>query len=581
MRTVKSPYRVATARLKRTFLLVGVFSAIVNILMLTGPMFMLQVYDRVLSSGSIATLQGLFIIVVVCYGFLGLYDFLRTRLLSRAAYRLDQDVGKYAFDAWVRSGLSNDLGTQRPLVDLSVLRGFLASPAMLGFFDLPWIPLYLAVVFFVHPWLGWLALAGAIVVVVAALLNQWATHRHFARAMGMDGAEAAFVEQSHRTGEALVPLGMLQKVRSHWQSMHARSLATGQVGGDRAEGFAAFSKSFRLLLQSSLLGLGGYLALQQEISAGMIVAASIIAGRALAPIDQVIGQWRNVVRSREAHRRLGEALSGSAAPEKRTSLPDPKGHLDVSGVTKFPPGLGHRGDVPPMLQNLSFSLEPGDGLGVIGPSASGKTTLARILVGAWQPDAGEVRLDGATLSQWEPDQLGRFIGYLPQSMELLAGTIRDNICRFSPDAEDAAIVQAAQMAGVHEMILQLADGYETRLDYGVPPLSGGQMQRVGLARAVYGLPKLVILDEPNANLDATGDEALASAIAGLREAGSVVIVMAHRPSAIAAVNKLMVLNSGKVADFGEKAEVLRRATRPTSGQSQTAQSKEQSIDRTG
>ena len=558
----KNPFRAGMRQLTRTFVLVGLFSAAVNILMLTGPMFMLQVYDRVLASGSFATLQGLFIIVVVLYGFLGFYDFLRTRLLSRAGYRLDQTVGKHAFEIWVRSGANPRSKLARPLADLSVVRGFMASPSMLGFFDLPWIPFYLAIVFFVHPWLGYLAIAGSLVVIILALVNQFVTRTPYAQAMSMDGTESFFVEQSRKNADAIIPLGMLGPLQRKWEQMHAAGLATGQVGGERSEGFAAASKAFRLLLQSSLLALGGYLALQQEISPGMIVATSIIAGRALAPVDQVIGQWRNVVRAREAHKRLKGTLDVVGQQKQYVQLPEPTGQLTLKGVTKFNMLDGDTSERPPILQNVSFVLEPGDALGVIGSSASGKSTLARILVGGWTADRGEVRLDGATYDQWDPDVLGRHIGYLPQSLELLAGTVKDNIARFDSEASDDAVIEAAKIAGVHEMILQLPDGYATQLGFGVPPLSGGQVQRVGLARAIYGMPKVVVLDEPNSNLDIKGDEALAKAILHLRNAGNTVIVMAHRPSAIEAVNKVMVLRDGAVVEFGEKDEVLRKATRP-------------------
>lgn len=555
-------YRAATRRLKRSFVMVGLFSAIVNILMLTGPMFMLQVYDRVLSSGSVATLQGLFLVVVLCYGFLALYDFLRTRLLSRASYQLDQSVGQDAYRIWVRSGLAGSKSLSRPLADLAVVRGFLPSPAMLGLFDTPWIPFYLFIVFLVHPWLGYLALGGLAVVVSLALLNQFLTKSHHAAAMQMDGTESFFVEQSRRNADAIIPLGMENRIAGVWAKMHETGLATGQTGGDRAEGLTAMSKAFRLLLQSALLGLGGYLALQQEISAGMIVAASIIAGRALAPVDQVIGQWRSIIRTREAHKRLKTLFDEQPKAKRTVKLPDPVGHLSVQGVTKYAPNQKKAGDRGPILDNVSFKLEPGDAVGVIGPSASGKSTLARILVGAWAPDAGEVRIDGASLDQWPAEELGRHIGYLPQHLEFMSGTIRDNIARFDPNAQDDAVIAAAQTAGVHDMILQLPDGYATEMGYGSQPLSGGQLQRLGLARAIYGTPRYVVLDEPNSNLDAPGDEALTRAILSLREAGSVVIVMAHRPSAIAAVNKVMVLHSGRVAEFGDKADVLQKATKP-------------------
>lgn len=559
-------YDVAIRRLKRTYVVVGLFSAAVNILMLTGPMFMLQVYDRVLSSGSVATLQGLFVIVMICYSFLALYDFLRTRLLSRSAYRLDRAVGRAAYRIWMRAGLSGQQKLARPLTDLAVVRSFLPSPAMLGLFDLPWIPLYLFVVFMVHVWLGFLTLAGLSIVMVLALMNQALTRHHHARAMAMDGTESFFVEQSRRSAEAILPLGMEERIANIWSRMHETGLATGQIGSDRAEGFTATSKAFRMLLQSSLLGLGGYLALQQEISAGMIVAASIIAGRALAPVDQVIGQWRSIVRAREAHKRLGQLFAEQRPVKQVIQLPDPTGRLTVAGLTKFAPDQKRAGDRPPILDDVSFTLEPGDAVGVIGPSASGKSTLARCLVGAWLPDSGDIRLDGAMLDQWSGDALGRHIGYLPQHLELMSGTIRDNIARFDPEAEDADVIKAAQIAGVHDIILQLPDGYATELGFGMQPLSGGQQQRLGLARAIYGMPRYIILDEPNSNLDANGDEALRRAIVTLREAGSTVVVMAHRPSAIAAVNKVMVLHSGRVVEFGDKQDVLQNATKPRQSQ---------------
>jgi PrtD family type I secretion system ABC transporter len=557
----QTAYSQAIRRLRGAFLAVGLFSAAVNILMLTGPMFMLQVYDRVLSSGSVATLQALYLIVVVLFVFLGAYDFLRSRVMSRAAMRLDQAVSDGAYALWLRSALADQPVLNRPLADLATVRGFLSSPVVLGFFDLPWIPLYLGVTFLVHPWLGWLTVAGLAVVFTLAILNQTVTKPHTAQAMLMDASEAFFVEQSRRTAEAVLPMGMRAGVSARWADMHRGGLATGQVGSDRAQGFTAASKAFRMLLQSSLLGLGGYLALGQEISAGMIVAASIIAGRALAPVDQVIGQWATVIRAREAHRRLKTAFAEAPAPKPTVDLPPAQGHLTLQGVTKFVPGDRAR-ERAPILDGVSFGLAPGDALGVIGPSAAGKSTLARILVGATQPDEGSVRLDGAALDQWPEASLGKQVGYLPQKLELLIGSVRDNIARFDAQASDEEVINAAKIAGVHEMILQLPDGYATQMGHDSGPLSGGQLQRIGLARAVYGMPRYVIMDEPNSNLDAAGDDALSKAILTLREAGSTVVVMAHRPSAIAAVNKVLVLHGGRVAEFGARDEVLQKSIKP-------------------
>lgn len=554
-------YRAALTRLRGTFVLVALFSAAVNILMLTGPMFMLQVYDRVLASGSVPTLIGLFTIIVVLFAFLGLYDFLRVRLLSRAAYRLDRELGDEGMRLWLEMGRSGNPANRRPLNDLAVVRGFLTSPGLLGFFDMPWVPLYLFIIFIVHPWLGLLTLAGALVVTVLALLGQSLTNKSYKQAMGIDASESFFVEQSYRSAETVTALGMADRVLGRWRRMHDEGLSHGQSGGDLSEGISAFSKAFRLLMQSAILGLGAYLVIRQEMSAGMIVAASIIAGRALAPIDQVIGQWRSILRAHEAHKRLDEALASPKMAPPVLELPAPEGNLVVKGLTKFPPGQRNRAERPPILADVSFTLSPGDAMGVIGPSASGKSTLARLLVGAWLPDRGEIRLDGATLDQWQPAKLGPHIGYLPQNLELLAGTVRDNIARFDTGASDEAVIAAARLAGVHDMILSLPSGYGTELGHGIQPLSGGQIQRIGLARAVFGQPKLIVLDEPNSNLDALGDEALSRAILSLRESGATLIVMAHRPSAIASVNKVLVLQNGQVAHFGDRDAVLAQATR--------------------
>ncbi|WP_415184805.1 type I secretion system permease/ATPase [Phaeovulum sp.] len=557
-------YGQAMHQLNWTFAQVWVFSAIINVLMLTGPIYMLQVYDRVLSSGSVATLQGLFIIAFVLYIFLGVYEFLRARILSRAGYRLDATLGDKAVNFWLRTGVVRDRDGHNPVRDLDMVRGFLSSPAVLGLFDLPWIPLFLGVVFFIHPWLGYLTIVGAGVVAVVALINQRITRQPIAESMAMDSAERAFIERSRRNAESVFALGMQDKVVSRWRMLHSLALRKSQQGGDRSEGISAFSKAFRLLLQSALLTLGAYLAIRQEVSPGAIIATSIIAGRALAPVDQVIGNWRSIGRAREANRRLREAFALIPAERALVRLPEPKGDFQVSRLTKMAPARASGAERTKILDRINFSLEPGDGLGVIGTSAAGKSSLAKVLVGVWKPDLGEVRLDGATLDQWHPEDLGRHVGYLPQSVEMLPGTIAENIARFDPKAKDRDIIEAATIAGIHEMILTLPEGYGARIGNIDQPLSGGQIQRIGLARAIYGMPRLVVLDEPNSNLDSDGDDALSEAIKMLRDRGCVVIVMAHRPSAIASVNKVMILHKGAVARFGEKDEIMRQAMRPTS-----------------
>ena len=559
---MNNPYRRALRELKRTFVQVGLFSAAINILMLTGPIYMLQVYDRVLSSGSVATLQGLFVIVVVLYAFLGIYEFLRARLLSRAGYRLDALLGNKAFDFWMQLGAAQDRSGDNPLRDLDVVRGFLASPAILGVFDVPWIPFFLVIVFFIHPWLGYLTLIGALVVAVAALLNQIVTRRAIAQAVGIDSSERGFIEKTRRNAEVVLALGMQRRIVDRWRATHDQSLAYFQLSGERSEGFSAFSKSFRLLLQSMLLTLGAYLAIQQEVSAGAIIATSIIAGRALAPVDQVIGQWKSIGRTLQAHRSLLATLDRMPPEPRHITLPEPKGNIQVTNLTKYAPASAPGVPRQKILSQLNFTLAPGDGLGVIGNSAAGKSSLAKVLVGAWRPESGEIRLDGATLDQWHPEDLGRHIGYLPQTLEMLPGTIAENISRFNPQAQDKMIIEAAQIAGVHEMILALPGGYGTPIGMAGQPLSGGQIQRLGLARAIYGIPRLIVLDEPNSNLDGGGDDALSAAILTLRARGSVVVVMAHRPSVIHAVNKVMILHKGTIAHFGNKEEIIQMAMRP-------------------
>ena len=564
-----NPYRIVMRQMRRTFLQVGLFSAAINILMLTGPIYMLQVYDRVLSSGSVATLQGLFVIVIVLYTFLGIYEFLRARLLSRAGYRLDGLVGNKAFNYWMHLGAVQDRSGDNPIRDLDVVRGFLGSPAILGIFDVPWIPFFLAIVFFIHPWLGYLTLAGAVVVAVAAFLNQLVTRDAIKRAVSIESGERNFVEKTRRNAEVVSALGMQRRISDRWRGMHDQSLAYTQLSGERSEGFSAFSKSFRLLLQSMLLTLGAYLAIQQEVSAGAIIATSIIAGRALAPVDQVIGQWKSIGRTLQAHRSLLATLDRMPAEPRHITLPDPKGHIQVTNLTKYAPGAGQGVPRLKILSQLNFNLAPGDGLGVIGNSAAGKSSLAKVLVGAWHPEAGEIRLDGATLDQWHPEDLGRHIGYLPQTLEMLPGTIAENISRFNPQAQDKMIIEAAQIAGVHEMILALPGGYGTPIGMAGQPLSGGQIQRLGLARAIYGIPRLIVLDEPNSNLDGGGDDALSAAILTLRARGSVVVVMAHRPSVIHAVNKVMILHKGTIAHFGNKEEIIQMAMRPVDAEDET------------
>lgn len=561
--TGKNPLAEALKQSQSTLWAVGLFSCAINILMLTGPLFMLQVYDRVLASRSVPTLAALFALVAGLYLFLALFDLIRTKALSRIGFSLDKNLSALAKKTWVFSSLTPARNKIRPLNDLNVLRQFLGSSGLPSLFDLPWVPFYLAIVFLLHPWLGLLATAGAIVVVTATILNELITKGAIGEATSWDVRDTQFAEATNRNAETVVSMGMMSRVVANWQALRDEALLNHQVAGARSEVISVFTKAVRMLVQSGTLALGAYLAIYQEISPGTMIAASILGGRALAPVDAAVANWKNFIRSRQAYARLYGLLSGKTEDQDPVRLPDPKGKLAVTNLVKFasPDEVGSTSK--PILQGIHFELEPGDGLGVIGPSASGKSSLARLLVGLWMPDKGDVRLDGATFDQWDRDEVGRFLGYLPQQVELMPGTICQNISRFDGDASDEDVVAAAKLAGVHELILSLPDGYSTELSSSGGILSGGQVQRIGLARAVFGSPPLVVLDEPNSNLDADGDAALARAITELRSAGSCVVVMAHRPSAIDAVNKVLMLRNGQQIEFGEKNVVLQKVVRPT------------------
>ncbi len=554
-----NPVELVVTKSRGAFWSSALFSCAINILMLTGPLFMLQVYDRVLTSRSVPTLLALFALVAGLYVFLGFFDFIRSRVLSRIGYRLDAELSGVANRHWISSGLSRDTSKIRPVSELTVLRKFMSSNGLPSLFDLPWIPIYLAIVYFLHVWLGLFATAGAIIVILATVSGELLTKRAISESSEWELRDQDFCESSNRNAEAIVAMGMAGNITRCWQSIRNKALAGSQKAGGRTEFISATTKATRLLVQSGILALGAYLAIFQEISAGTMFAASMLAGRALAPVDVAVGNWKNFVRARIAFTRLKEQLGQLQETQTPLEVPEPKGSLEVVQLAKLP-AIKSGVSAKPILNGIHFELEPGDGLGVIGPSASGKSSLARLLVGLSMPEKGEVRLDGARFDQWDRDQVGKFVGYLPQSVELLAGTISQNIARFDEDARDEDIVAAARLAGVHELILKLPAGYDTDLGSGSTVLSGGQAQRIALARAVYGMPALVVLDEPNAHLDMEGDTALTQAIVELRKAGSCVVVMAHRPSAIAAVNKVLTLKDGRQVEFGPKNKVLANVT---------------------
>ena len=552
-----SEVRAAFGLCRGNLAMTGVFSFFINLLMLSGPLYMMQVYDRVLTSRSVSTLVALSILVGVLLLFMGALELIRSRLLVRAGARIDAALGTRVFDAILQRRLwRGDGGSAQPLNDLRTVREFLSGQGPFAFFDAPWVPVYLGVIFLLHPLLFLVAASGALVLFIVALLNETLTRKPLAASTHQSFESTAIAEAGRRNAEAVQAMGLLPGLRKRWLEHHARALRFQGVASDRAGTLSATSKTIRLILQSAILGVGAWLAIQQVITPGAMIAASIIMGRALAPVDQAIGNWRGFIGARAAHRRLRLLFDRVPAPPERLALPAAQGHLAVQNLVAGPPEATRA-----VVSGIAFELSAGIALGVIGPSAAGKSTLARLLTGVWRPQIGTVRLDGAALEQWDNTALGRQIGYLPQDVELFTGTVGENISRFADDPDPDAIVAAARTAGVHDMILTLPDGYNTQIGDGGSKLSGGQRQRLGLARALYGDPVLVVLDEPNANLDAEGDLALTEAIRAVKARGGMVIVMAHRPSAIEAVDWLLVLQSGRQQAFGPKADVLAARTR--------------------
>lgn len=537
---------------------VFLFSVFVNLLMLTGPIFMLQIYDRVLASRSEATLVALFVLATFLFLQMGLLDYLRGRILSRLGARFQQRLDRRVFSAaMTRSAVRRDdkvaLSAQG---DLEAIQRLLSSPALVAIFDIPWAPLFIGAIFILHPWLGWFAIAGALIAITAAILNKVLSRRPMADARGSAASAERMASQIKDRAEVVRSLGMRAASYERWQEARGRALNEMVLTSDRTGGFGVFSKTFRLYLQSAVLALGAYLVLLDELSAGAMIAASILLGRALAPVDQVIGQWSVIHRAQEAWGRLAELLGSVPIETDQTSLPRPKAKLDVQNVFVASPV-----DQTIVLKGVSFSLEPGSALGVIGASGAGKSSLARTIIGAWQPSRGSVRLDGAALEQYAPDVLGGYIGYLPQQVALFEGTVAQNIARLQRDHDSRAVIAAARKAGAHEMILALPNGYDTRVDEHGGQLSGGQIQRIGLARALYGNPPLVVLDEPNSNLDNEGSSALNTAIRQMKADGCAVLIMAHRPAAIQECDLILVMHGGKVAAFGPRDEILRDVVR--------------------
>jgi ATP-binding cassette subfamily C protein len=546
--------RAARADTRGLLISVLVFSVFTNLLMLTGPLYMLQVYDRVLGSRSEPTLIALSVLVAFLFLMMGVLDHARSRLMARIGARFQEKLDRRVFAASVRRLTMNPndpaaLAAQR---DLEAMQRLWSSPVLLALFDIPWTPIFAAAIFIFNPLLGWLAVAGGVILVIVTILNQSSTKIPLTRANNATMAAERVSDALKNESETIQALGMTGAGFDRWQAARGVALRTSVEASDVAGGYSVASRTFRQFLQSAMLGVGAWLVLRGELTSGAMIAGSILMGRALAPIEQAVGQWAVVTRAQEGRRRLAELLSRQPDEPVRTQLPRPRALLDVQGLTVVPPGESQA-----VLRMVSFNLQPGQALGVIGPSGAGKTSLARALIGVWRPTAGKVRLDGATLDQYDPDVLGSYIVYLPQRIALFDGTIADNIARLASRPDPAKVVEAAKKAAAHEMILRLPDGYDTRVSTVGGRLSGGQIQRIGLARALYGDPVLLVLDEPNSNLDNDGSTALNLAIRQMKEQERAVLIMAHRPAAIQECDLLLVMEDGTRRAFGPRDQVLR------------------------
>lgn len=550
--------RGSMGKCRKHFWSVAIFSIFVNLLMLTGPIFMLQTYDRVLSSRSEATLVALLLIVTFLFIMYGALEYARGRVLARAGARFQTLLDMRIFDAVLRRSVSpaDRAKPNTAARDLDSVRQLLSGPAPFALFDIPWTPIFIAAIFVFHPILGFIAIGGGLILIALTLMNQFRSKEPNNESQIASAQAENMSESLRQNAEAVQGLGMRGIGMKRWYALRNKALAKQIEASDRTASYQSTSKAMRFYLQSFMLGAGAWLVLQQEMSPGMMIAGSILMGRALAPIEQAIGQWALFQRAMRGWTSLSELLEKTAVETQKTELPEPKGFVEARGVSVVAPG-----EQVPALRNIQFKVEPGQALGVIGPSGAGKTTLAKVLTGIWQPAAGKIRLDGAALDQWPTDRLGRFVGYLPQEIGLLSGSVAENISRMDAEPDPKQIVLAAQRAGAHELLLSLPQGYDTDIGAGGQRLSGGQRQRVALARALYGDPPVLILDEPNANLDAQGEQALVDAIRDAKSRGRTVLIMAHRPSAIAACDLLLMIDKGQQVDFGPRDEVLKKRTR--------------------
>lgn len=549
----RSSIAAASAALKRAGLGIALISAVINLLTLTAPLFMLQVYDRVIPSQSLPTLIGFAVLAVTLYGFQAVLEIIRSRTLLRVGEEFDTLVSRDVHAAVIRAQVHSKDGAARAGMhrDLDNLRNFLGGPGPSAFLDLPWLPIYLTLCFLLHVWIGVTALIGAVVLIVLTVLTAFLTAAPARATVQLGHDRQSALNATRRNAESVQAMGFEHRLERRWQQINRDYLTLNRKTGDISGLLGGMSRALRMMLQSGILAVGAWLVIEQEATAGVMIASSIMMGRALSPVDKAIGSWKGLIVARQGWRRLNAELTHLPDQTKTLTLPAPSQTLDLKKLAVASPGQRK-----PLIQGISFTLSAGSALGIIGPSGSGKSTLARALAGIWLPLGGSLRLDGAKLDQWGTEELGAHIGYLPQSVDLFEGTVSENISRFDPEARSEDVIAAARAADVHDLILKLEHGYETRLGESGLSLSGGQRQRLGLARALYGNPFLVILDEPNANLDAEGEAAVARAVTGIRKRGGIAVLIVHRPSAIAATDYVLMMNDGRVKAFGPRDEVL-------------------------
>lgn len=547
----ESELKQTIIKAKKSIFMAGLFSMFINVLMLVPPLYMLQLYDRVLTSRSESTLYMLTLIVIVLFVTMGLLEVVRSRVLVKFGNRFANILSNRIFESTFElANKKPEAASSRLMGDFTQLRQFLTGNGLFAFFDAPWIPIYIIVLFLFHPYFGFFAIFAAITLVAITFLNEYTTKEKMDNANTLNRDSMMQLEANIRNAEVINAMGMKTNVRKKWEEKYFGFLNAQNDASNKAGIWSNLSKTLRMFFQSMILGLGAYLAVNMELSAGMMIAGSIIMGRALAPLDLMIATWKGFSGARMSYKRIDQLLKDFPKNKEYMELPAPKGFISVEGVYAKPPASNKY-----TLENLNFSINKGDVVGVIGASAAGKSTLARVILGVWPVQIGTVRIDGADISQWDREHLGKYIGYLPQDIELFAGTVSENIARFS-EVNSEKVIEAAMKAGVHEMILRLPEGYDTVIGSGAVVLSGGQRQRIGLARAIYDNPVFVVLDEPNSNLDEQGELALLKTVEELKQSGTTVVIITHRPNILKVTNKILIMNSGKIERYATTEEIL-------------------------